>query len=84
MSVAEAAEPGWRYPIFGIFAGCCASAMTATASSTTTNRIDKTLLSSLHTPFVMYHAGGSREKMRFMTEGDWYSLSGKTRFLVRD
>ncbi len=31
-----------RNPIRGIFCGCCAPAMTATASSTTTNRIDKT------------------------------------------
>ena len=31
-----------RNPIRGTFFGCCASAMTATASSTTTNRIDKT------------------------------------------
>jgi hypothetical protein len=30
-------------PIREIFFGCCASAMAATASSTTTKRIDKTL-----------------------------------------
>jgi hypothetical protein len=35
-------EEVMRNPIRGIFAGCCASAMTATASGTTTNRIDKT------------------------------------------
>ena len=31
-----------RYPIRGTFFGCCASAVTATASRITTNRIDKT------------------------------------------
>jgi hypothetical protein len=34
---------GVRYPIRGTLFGCCASAMTTTASSNTTNRIDKTL-----------------------------------------
>jgi hypothetical protein len=53
-----------KNPIRGIFAGCCASAMTATASSTTTTRIDGTaafviahLVSS-----VMYHADRDKGK----------------------
>ena len=47
------------------FFGCCASAMTATASSITTNRIAERLqLSSLHTPFIgdIPYAEGNREK----------------------
>jgi hypothetical protein len=50
-------------PILETFACGCASAMTATASSTTTNRIDKTTAFFIvRTNFVMYHAGGTREK----------------------
>jgi hypothetical protein len=36
------AEPPPRNPIRGTFVGCCASAITPTASGTTTKRIDKT------------------------------------------
>ena len=40
--VDEAAELGESQPILNTLAACCASAMTAKASSTTTNGIDKT------------------------------------------
>jgi hypothetical protein len=53
------------YPIRGIFFGCCASAMAATASSTTTNRTDKTRVFFIAHMIAMYHAGGGREKVRF-------------------
>jgi hypothetical protein len=36
-----AASDDDRYPIRGTFFGCCASAVTATGSTTTRNRIDK-------------------------------------------
>src|SRR5262245_29163942 len=59
-----AASPGARYPSRGIFFGCCASAITPTASSTTATRIDGTpaffiahLVSS-----VIYHADRDKGK----------------------
>ena len=46
-----------------IFPVCCASAMTATASSITTNMIDKTAFLIAHTiARNVYHVGGSREQ----------------------
>lgn len=62
-SVFTKEEIGIRDPIRGSFFGYCASAMIATASSTTINRIDKTpafLIS--HTIGYVYHADGSRER----------------------
>jgi hypothetical protein len=59
-----AGSPTDRYPNSGIFFGCCATAMTATARSTTAIRIDGTaalfiadLVSS-----VMYHADRDKGK----------------------
>src|SRR6266496_1764945 len=58
-------KPTIRKPIRGTFFGCCASAMTAKASSTTTNRIDKTLAFLIaHTIRYVSH-GRLVEKVRF-------------------
>ena len=46
-----------RNPIRETFFGCCASAMTATASSIAATKIDATQLSSLRTSFGGYHEG---------------------------
>jgi len=78
-----AGDPGSTKPIRGTFFGCCASAVTATAISTAKNRIDTTRAFFIAHTFVMYHAGCIRGKLRFTTEGDRYSSSGKTRFSVR-
>ena len=74
-----------RYPIRGTFFGCCASAMTATASITTATRIDGTaaffithLVSS-----VIYHAYGSKEKRYLRLKGERVSSKRKTRFALR-
>jgi hypothetical protein len=63
-----------RTPIRGIFAGC-ASAMTATASNTTTTRIDGTaaffiahLVSS-----VIYHADRGKEKCNLRGKATTFS-----------
>src|SRR6476619_6670819 len=53
-----------RYPIRGTFFGCCASAMTATASNTTATRIDGTaafFIAHLDSS-VIYHADRDKEK----------------------
>ena len=48
----------------GIFFGCCASVMTATASSITTNRIEKTpaFLIAHTIARHVYHVDGNREQ----------------------
>src|SRR5882724_10540626 len=53
-----------RYPIRGTFFGCCAAAMIATASNTTTTRIDGTtaLFIAHLVSSVMYHAYRDKEK----------------------
>jgi hypothetical protein len=54
-----------RYPIRGTFFGCCAAAMTATASSTTALRIDARQAFFIAHPVldVTYHADGNKEKV---------------------
>ena len=55
---------GDTYPISGTFFGCCASAITATASNTTTTRIDGTaVLFIAHlVSSVIYHAERDKGK----------------------
>src|SRR5215471_4933303 len=58
------AEAPARIPTRGILAGCCASAMTATASITTPTRIDGTaaLFIAHLVSSVMYHADRDKGK----------------------
>src|SRR5262245_36901144 len=67
-------EPYDRYPISGTFFGCCASAMTATASNTTATRIDGTAaLFIAHLIWsVIYHANRGKGK---------YDLHGGRRYM---
>ena len=69
-----------RYPIRETFFGCCASAMTATASSTTTNRIDKTPAFLIAHSFELCITRAVIEETEIYDGRDRYSSSGKTRF----
>src|SRR5215467_604674 len=57
-------EVAIRYPILGIFVGCCASTITATASTAPANRIDASaaFVNGRLISGVIYHADGSKEK----------------------
>ena len=63
---AEGEEP-IRYPIRGVFFGCCASTITATASIAPANRIDASavFLNGRLISGVIYHEDGSKEKRYF-------------------
>src|SRR5262249_46312487 len=57
-------EVAARYPIRGIFFGCCASAITPRASNTTATRIDGTaaLFIAHLVSSVLYHADSNKGK----------------------
>src|SRR5262249_14822484 len=61
---AEEGKVGARYPIRGTFVGCCASAVTPTASNTTATRIDGTaaLFIAHLVSSVIYHADSDKGK----------------------
>ena len=60
-----------RYPIRGTFFGCCASAMTATASSTAPPKIDdQRTFFIAHLGLGRYHAGGKCGKGLFTAGGN--------------
>ena len=71
-----------RYPIRWTFFGCCASAVTATASSTTTNRIDKTPAFFIAHIIRYVSRGTVLEETEIYDGRRQYSSSGKTRFLA--
>jgi len=80
----EEREVRLRNPTRGTFVGCCASAITPTASCTATTRTDKraALFIAHFARERTYHAGGNSENDYLQQKGNQIRRGEKTNFNV--